>query len=286
MATTTSTTTSTSTASTAAAASPGAGSFNLVVESWIEVLGPDDPAVWGVRETLVRAHEVRAVLGELPTMRLALTWLLGAVVARAVQAAGLDPAACWRPDGALPVDAITAYLDRHADRFDLFDPGAPFMQVPGLKAANGVRTPVTRIVADVPAGHPFFTTRVGNEPVALGVAEAARWLVHVHAYDVDGINTGMAGDRRVKGGKGYGIGPGWTGSALMIGPEGATLAETLLMWLPHQLTMADRPPWERAPDGPGSAGRAPAGPVDLAGPARPAGPGPGRPGPSRAGRDR
>ena len=51
-------------------------------------------------------------------------------------------------------------------------------------------------------------------------AEAARWLVHVHAFDPSGIRSGAVGDPSVKGGKGYPIGPGWTGQVGVVIVEG------------------------------------------------------------------
>ncbi|NYN06610.1 type I-E CRISPR-associated protein Cse1/CasA, partial [Salmonella enterica subsp. enterica serovar Typhimurium] len=63
----------------------------------------------------------------------------------------------------------------------------------------------------------------------LSFAEAARWLVHTQAYDYSGIKPGVEGDPRVKGGKGYPIGTGWSGMTGGTVIRGTTLLETLLL---------------------------------------------------------
>ncbi|MGV7400563.1 type I-E CRISPR-associated protein Cse1/CasA, partial [Mycobacterium kansasii] len=86
---------------------------------------------------------------------------------------------------------------------DLFDPVAPFFQVAGLRTAKDDVFSLDRIVADVPNGEPLFTTRSGADLARMAPAEAARWLVHAHAFDPSGIKSGALGDDTVKGGKGY-----------------------------------------------------------------------------------
>src|SRR5699024_2697574 len=59
--------------------------------------------------------------------------------------------------------------------------------------------------------------------------EAARWLVHCMAFDISGIKSGAVGDPRVKGGKGYPIGIGWSGWLGGLYFEGDTLFQTLML---------------------------------------------------------
>src|SRR5690606_14574668 len=143
-----------------------------------------------------------------------------------------------------------------------------FLQTAELRTAREEVFSLNRIVADVPAGAPFFSARMPDVG-RLSFAEAARWVVHVHAYDTAGIKTGMTGDDRVKGGKVYPLGTGWAGGLGGVFVEGATLRETLLLNLvaadTDQLVIDadDRPAWRREPCGPGSAGRSATGPRDL-----------------------
>ncbi len=153
-------------------------------------------------------------------------------------------------EGGLPVEEIADYLDRHRDRFDLLHPETPFFQVAGLHTAKGEISSLNRIVADVPNGTPFFTMRARGVD-RLRFAEAARWVVHAHAYDPSGIKSGAVGDSRVKGGKGYPQGIGWAGNLGGVLVEGNSLRETLLLNLISQEDIQageeDRPAWRFEP---------------------------------------
>lgn len=127
------------------------------------------------------------------------------------------------------------------------DATAPFLQVADLHTASGNSSGLAKLIADVPDGHQYFTTRAGRELESLSFAEAARWLVLCHAYDCAGIKTGAVGDERVKGGKGYSMGyPAWAGNLGVIIAEGPSLFETLMLNLPLPLARPeDVPVWER-----------------------------------------
>jgi hypothetical protein len=90
-------------------------------------------------------------------------------------------------------------------------------------------------------------------PATIGFAEAARWLVHCHAFDASGIKSGAKGDDRVKGARGYPIGPGCCGRYGGVYASGENLRETLLLNLIATETEyvrfkdEDRPVWEREP---------------------------------------
>lgn len=164
-------------------------------------------------------------------------------------------------------EVVLDYLERHAERFDLLHPNAPFMQVADLDTAKSTRLPVRRIIPE--AEQDYFTMRAGRELESLSLAEAARWLVTAQAYDYSGIKSGALGDPRVKGGRGYPIGQGWTGLTGGVVIHGRSLRETLILNTPARLVMtsqmrADLPVWERRPDG--AAERpipTPTGPCDL-----------------------
>lgn len=207
-----------------------------------------------LRDLFARAHELRSVLGEIPTQTFALVRLALAILHRAVDGppgAG-EWAALWR-EPTLPVEDVSYYLDRFRARFDLLSPGTPFYQVAGLRTEKGDFTKLDRLIADVPANTYFFTTRLGPGIDRLGFAEAARWVVHCQAFDPSGIKSGAVGDPRVKGGKGYPIGTGWAGMLGGVLVEGRTLRETLLLNLvpDHAWDVPpaadDLPAWERDP---------------------------------------
>ncbi|MCG8919326.1 type I-E CRISPR-associated protein Cse1/CasA [Actinokineospora sp. PR83] len=247
-------------------------SFDLIEQPWILVrLDNGDVVELSLVDTVRRAKEVVALLGDVPTQVFAVTRLLLAVLHRAVRGpADLDE---WERmwSGGLPVDTVRRYLDEHRERFDLLHPLTPFLQVADLHTPKGEFSELSKLIVDVPNGRPFFTTRIGGG-LSLSFAEAARWVVHCQAFDPSGIKSGAVGDERVKGGKGYPIGQAWSGHLGGVLVEGGNLHETLLLNLvttDFERAESDRedlPVWERpvlgaAEEVPG--GRAPAGPVEL-----------------------
>lgn len=245
-------------------------SFDLTTRPWIPVQrldGSQDEL--SLREVFAQAGDLLRVVGDLPTQDFALTRLLLAVAHDVFDGPAdiEDWADLWADEQCYA--PVPAYLDEHRDRFDLLHPQAPFFQVAGLRTGRDEVFSLNRIVADVPNGDPFFTARMPTV-ARLGFAEAARWVVHAHAYDTSGIKTGIDGDKRVKGGKVYPLGVGWAGTLGGVLVEGATLRETLLLNLVAADTTdlrfepGDRPAWRHTPCGPGvTDDRRPTGVRDL-----------------------
>ncbi|MSS46397.1 type I-E CRISPR-associated protein Cse1/CasA [Cutibacterium sp. WCA-380-WT-3A] len=230
--------------------------FNLMDEPWILAREPDNRVVEvSIRDAFHRATELRALAGEIPTQEAAILRLLLAIVMRATARERSDDEKVddwgqWWSEG-LPLDEIDSYLDQWHDRFDLFDDRAPFMQVADLHTAKGGFSGLTKIISEVPANDKFFTTRDGAGIASLSFAEAARWLVHAHAFDVSGIKSGAVGDPRVKSGKGFPIGTGVSGPMGIVVVEGANLSETILLNLfLEDDPEGDVPVWERPAQGP------------------------------------
>ncbi|MEU6241785.1 type I-E CRISPR-associated protein Cse1/CasA [Streptomyces sp. NPDC047024] len=244
-------------------------SFDLTSRPWIGVLRTDGTQTeLSLREIFRGAGELRCIVGEPATVEFALMRLLLAIAHDALD--GPREMEDWED---LWADAdcfapVAAYLDSFRDRFDLFHARTPFFQTAGLRTEKDEIFSLNRIVADVPTGDPFFTARMPGVD-RLSFAEAARWVVHAHAYDTSGIKTGMVGDKRVKAGKVYPLGTGWAGGLGGLFAEGDTLRETLLLNLiagdteESDLTPEDRPAWRRDPCGPGGADRSATGPRDL-----------------------
>ncbi|WP_315583996.1 type I-E CRISPR-associated protein Cse1/CasA [Actinomyces viscosus] len=249
--------------------------FNLLDEPWIRVTrldgAPDEVSLL----TLFReATDIAGIHGEIASQDVAILRLLLAISHRTMDGPeDLDTwKEYWNDPERLGRDAV-AYLERFRERFDLRDPDRPFFQVAGIHAASGKTSGLETLIVDVPNGNPFFTTRIAQGLESLSWAEAARWLVHVHAFDPSGIRTGAVGDPQVKGGKGYPIGPGWTGQIGAVTVTGESLERTLLLNtvvcenLPDLANVdpeQDLAPWERESDGPaGSHDLEPTGPVSC-----------------------
>jgi CRISPR system Cascade subunit CasA len=252
-----------------------APSFDLTEEPWIEVLDADgrrqEVSIIGLFR---RAEDLREIVGEIPTQGFAILRLLLAVLHRAVEGPkSVDDWIVIRDSWKQSVADVEDYLDEYRHRFDLRHPETPFYQVADLRTGKDGSSSLEVLIADVPNGNPFFTTRIGRGTARLSWAEAARWLVHVQAFDPSGIRSGAVGDPRVKGGKGYPIGTGWSGMLGGLFLRGATIKETLLLNLVGRAEAGlevrddDLPVWEREPQGPapegGANGRSPRGPMDL-----------------------
>ena len=235
--------------------------FNLLDEPWIRVTrldgAPDEVSLLALfRE----ATDIAGIHGEIASQDVAILRLLLAISHRTMDGPeDLDTwREYWQDPERLGRDAA-AYLERYRERFDLRDPDRPFFQVAGIHAASGKTSELESLIVDVPNGNPFFTTRIAQGLESISWAEAARWLVHVHAFDPSGIRTGAVGDPRVKGGKGYPIGPGWTGQIGTVTVTGESLERTLLLntvvceSLPDLADVdpeQDLAPWEHENDGP------------------------------------
>ncbi|MFE6384818.1 type I-E CRISPR-associated protein Cse1/CasA [Nocardiopsis dassonvillei] len=231
-------------------------SFDLTSRPWVPVQRLDGTeAELSLTEVFEQAAQIRRLVGEVPTQDFALLRLLLAILHDAIDGPEdiEDWADLWDEGrGELPADRVRDYLGEHRDRLDLLHPTAPFLQVADLRTAKGEYSSLDPIVADVPNNARFFTMRAHGAE-RLGFAEAARWLLHAHAYDTSGIKSGAVGDPRVKGGKVYPQGVGWSGNLGGVYVEGDDLRATLLLnLLPRDTDNLrsrpdDRPAWRRAP---------------------------------------
>ena len=203
--------------------------FNLLDEAWIPVRLLDGTiADVGLLELLRRTTDIADLACELPTQSIAIQRLVLAIAYRvAPPGDARDWARQW-DDGA-PTERMIEYLERWRDRFFLFGGRFPFMQVADLRTAKDSISGLEKLIADVPNGEQFFTTRHGRALACIPPSEAARWLVHAQAYDPSGIRSGAVGDSQVKGGKGYPTGPSWCGHLGLVWLKGKDLDETLVL---------------------------------------------------------
>lgn len=257
--------------------------YSLLDEPWIRAEdSTGHPISVSVREVFDGTVVLSRVRGESPAQDYAILRMLLAIFWRAHQLGQNDSFGEWLSDSQEVAimnqrdDQVLDYLEKFSERFDLLHPEVPFMQVPDLSTRDDSTKEITMIVPE--AQDSYFTMRAGPELDSLSLEEASRWLVYIQAFDYSGIKSGALGDPRVKGGRGYPIGQGWSGLTGATVVHGKNLRHTLVLnTIEEALKNADdRPVWERTPDGPSIRSQAtpwknypivpdfPMGPADLA----------------------
>ncbi len=203
--------------------------YNLLDEGWIPVLLKDGGVErLGICDVFLRANDIADLACELPTQNMAIQRVLEAICYRVVPLEDKDDwKELWRQG--LPTDEILAYLERWRDRFYLFGGRYPFMQGPDLHTPKGTVSGLETLISDFPNRKPFFTVRHGRAIDCISPDEAAIWVIHGQAYDVSGTHSGLADDKLMKNGKGYGIGVSWCGQIGAVWLLGASLEETLML---------------------------------------------------------
>lgn len=203
--------------------------YNLLDEPWVPVRLLDGTITEvGLLELLQRSTDIADLACELPTQNIAIQRLVLAVAYRVATPLDAEEWLEQLEEGA-PIEQMIDYLEKWRERFYLFGGQYPFMQVADLRTPKDTVSGLEKVIADVPNGEQFFTTRNGKALERISAAEAARWVVHTQAYDPSGIRSGAVGDREVKGGKGYPIGPAWCGHLGLVWLKGRNFNETLLL---------------------------------------------------------
>lgn len=254
--------------------------FDLTTQSWILCEMHDGSrTALSLRDVLRRAAEIRRIAGDTPAQDYAVLRVILVVFWRSVRhgerlnGSNAETGEDWwidqyqQADAPQWIDDALRYLDEHRDRFDLLHPTQPLMQVADLRTAKGEHSSLEKLIPDSESD--YFTMRAGEGLDSVDFAEAARWLVHLQAWNYSGIKGGAVGDDRVKGGKGYPIGTGWAGKTGGVVLHGRSLAETLILNTAVDKVFSDEmdqdlPVWEREPTtAAGRGAEVPAGPCDL-----------------------
>lgn len=211
--------------------------FDLTDEPWVPV--EDLTGAFrevGLTEAFERAADLRRVVDASPLVTVALYRLLFAIYHRAIPLKGdnewLD---AW--EAATAHTEVGPYLAKWRHRFNLFDPVAPFWQVADLDETHGTMA-WTKLAAELNDNNSkvlFDHTATGNAPAA-SPARVARFIV---ACQVMSVGAG-------KSAVGYNV-HAPTATALVVVPEGPTLADTLLANVRTGQDPNDHPVWEREP---------------------------------------
>lgn len=218
--------------------------FNLIYERWIRVLGMDGvEEEISMEELFERAHQIRSLAGELPTqdfaiMRLILAILYAVYLRQDVKGSPLhmrneeDALSQWDSiwsAGRFDSKQILGYLKRYEDRFYLFHPDRPFYQI---HLDKGTEYKASKLLGDISESSnkvKLFSSRNGVSKERIGFAEAARWVLHLNAFDDNSSKP-----TQKKSGLPP-VGAGWLGKLGLVYIQGNNLFETLLL----NLVLAD-----------------------------------------------
>lgn len=219
--------------------------FNLLDEPWIPVrLASGEVRDIGLLELFARSGEIATLAETSPPNLIALYRLLLAVTHRALLRSNGQwkehDRAEWYRHG-LPVDATHDYLEHWRERFWLFHPQFPFMQVAAL--ANSEETkdkvkPWTQIALDCANGNApvLFDHSVDSLPPPIGPAQAIRHLLGFLQFTPGGLVKVIRSADKA----------GALANTAATVPLGSTLSQTLCLAL-HPWTRTasdDRPTWE------------------------------------------
>lgn len=241
--------------------------FNLLDEPWIIVLNFDGSTEKvSLIDALARSAEFRGLAGELPTQDAAILRLLLAVlhtiIARCGPSDNEDEQAAitgakqafrywsllWEQKH-FPMKTIVKYLSKYHDRFYLFDPEYPFFQTP--EPYNGTDFSEAKLNGEISEGENkprLFSPQ--NKNRTLEYDEAARWLIHLNAYDDNAVLKKKDKDGAESEDKEGSPGAGWLGKLGLVMADGDNLFETLLLNLvllkvdTNERWEMERPIWE------------------------------------------
>ncbi len=222
--------------------------FNLLDEPWLPVRLQDGRVCgMGLLELFERAGEISALAETAPPSLIAQYRLLLAITHRALSRAQGRWAdadrARWYRDG-LPFEAIREYLEQWRERFWLFHPQQPFMQVVALAEAEETRDkqkPWTQIsLASANGNAPVvFDHSCDLAPRSVSAADALRILLGFLQFTPGGLVKTIRDSDKA----------GALANTAAVMPLGASLAQSLCLALhpPTQVGHEDLPCWEQAP---------------------------------------
>jgi len=220
--------------------------FNLLDEPWLPVrTHTGEVREVGLAAALLQAADYSALAETSPPNLVALYRLLLAVLHRALTLhygswKDADRVRWYRKG--LPTDPIRAYLEQWRDRFWLFHPEYPFMQVAALADAQETRDkkkPWTQIALEGANGNSplVFDHAMDDLPTEISSTIASRHLLGVLQFTPGGLIKVLRSSDKA----------GALANTAAVLPTGSNLRETLILGL-HRPTVAgvdDRPAWEQ-----------------------------------------
>ena len=172
--------------------------FNLIDEPWIPCIDSHGQRVdYGIRDTLLNAHELREISDDSPLVTVAIHRLLLAILYRAHGAP--QDFRSWRDLYAVRAfnrDSVTDYLNKWSNRFDLISNSHPFFQMAQLETKKAVS--VTRLATECAGGNnaTLFDHCVDDEEVEWPCTQAAKSLIACQSF---ALGFGKSGNAKIDG---------------------------------------------------------------------------------------
>jgi CRISPR system Cascade subunit CasA len=218
--------------------------FNLIDEKWIPCITLDGISKeFGIRDTLLKAHELREICDDSPLVTVAIHRLLLAILYRAHS--GPSNFGDWKTlyvRGKFDPETVTVYLEQWKSRFYLLDYEHPFYQMSGLETSNSVS--VNRLATECASGNnaTLFDHCNDDEKVSWSYAKVAKQLLACQSF---ALGFGRSGNAKING-KDEDLPYSADAIALRgmtVWIQGPTLFDTLMTNLVHSEDES-LPPWE------------------------------------------
>jgi len=230
--------------------------FNLIDERWIPCIDLRGKQVQhGIRETLLKAHELREICDDSPLVTVAIHRLLLAILYRAHD--GPRDLTAWKSMyslGGFAKQDVSSYLAQWKRRFFLFDDAHPFMQVAGLdlnqygdngEVKRDKSDGLMRLSKEAPdkGGRLLFDHRVGTERPMYEPLQIAKMILASQSYAGTGVASGGKIGSQVIKPTACQFAPCVDG--LIVWLQGENLFQTLMLNLvPYEVCKSDIPTWE------------------------------------------
>lgn len=172
--------------------------FNLIDKPWIPCVRLDGSGVeLGIRDTLLKAHELREICDDSPLVTVAIHRLLLAILYRAYS--GPQDFTAWKNwyvSGHFNAKIVNEYLKKWQSRFYLLDNERPFYQMGGLETNKTVS--VNRLATECASGNnaTLFDHCTDDEEVSWSLAKAARQLLACQQF---ALGFGRSGNAKING---------------------------------------------------------------------------------------
>lgn len=167
--------------------------FNLIDEPWIPCVDlSGQPVEYGIRDTLLKAHELREICDDSPLVTVALHRLLLAILYRIH--GGTENFDAWKSlydSGAFDSECVISYLNIWHSRFYLIADSFPFYQMASFKTKKAVL--ITRLATECASGNnaTLFDHSGDEEEVEWPPVQAAKRLVACQSF---ALGFGKSGD--------------------------------------------------------------------------------------------